>query len=73
MWVIYKKILVADGDIDRQDLIQVQTAFYAGARGVLKVLDNMMQRGKIAKMHTTIDRHARQIEKIQNRSPDRRH
>jgi hypothetical protein len=73
MWVIYKKILIADGDVDRHDLILAQTAFCSGARGVLKVLDDMMQQGKIAKMHTTIDRHARQIDKIQRRPPDRRH
>jgi hypothetical protein len=73
MWVMYKKILTADGDINRGDLILMQTAFYSGARGVLKVLDNMMQQGKIAKMHATIDRQARQIDMIQRRPPDRRH
>jgi hypothetical protein len=73
MWVMYKKTLSADGDIDRRELILAQSAFYSGARGVLTVLDNMMQQGKIAKMHATIDRHARQIEKIQGKSPDRRH
>jgi len=73
MWVMYKKMLIAEGDIDRQELILAQTAFYSGARGVLKVLDSMMQQGKIAKMHAIIDRQARQIEKIQGKSPDRRH
>jgi hypothetical protein len=73
MWVIYKKILMADGDVARRDLILAQTAFYSGARGVLKVLDSMMQQGKIAKMHAAIDTQARQIEKIQRRPPDRRH
>ena len=37
LWTMYKRLLVEDG-FGRRDLIFAQGAFYAGARGVLKVL-----------------------------------
>jgi hypothetical protein len=44
-------------------------AFYSGARGVLKVLDHMIEQGDYEALHKVIARHGRQINKIQARRP----
>jgi hypothetical protein len=55
LWTIYKKILTDDG-MGRRDLILAQQAFYSGARGVLKVLGRLAERGEYDALHKTIAR-----------------
>jgi hypothetical protein len=40
-------------------------AFYSGARGVLKVLAHLIERGDYEQQHEIIKRYGRQIERIQ--------
>ncbi len=55
LWTIYKKILAADG-IGKRDLILAQHSFYSDARGVLKVLGRLAERGGYDELHKTIER-----------------
>ena len=74
LWTIYKKILAEDGGMDRRDLILAQHSFYGGARGVLKVLDFMLERGKDEEVVKVIRQQARLIKAIQGLCPRaRRH
>jgi hypothetical protein len=43
----------------RRDLALAHGAFYSGARGVLKVLDHMLEHGDIDELHRTIQRQGR--------------
>jgi hypothetical protein len=55
MWMIYKKLLVEDG-MSRRDEVLAQAAFYSGARGVLRVLDHLVETGDIEELQA---RHSR--------------
>ena len=44
LWVMYKDILKEEDGVTRRDLILAQGSFYAGARGVLKVLGSAGRR-----------------------------
>jgi hypothetical protein len=49
-------------------------AFYSGARGLLKVLAYLIERGDYEELHEIIRRQGRQIDRIQARRPRaRRH
>ena len=71
LWVIYKRMAIALG-ADPRDLAISQAAFYNGARGVLKVLSDMVDYGDYQELHDTITRHGRQIRKIEARPPHER-
>jgi len=75
LWTLYKRVTVAHGvGSSRRDLALAHGAFYSGARGVLKVLDHMLEHGDIDELHRTIQRQGRQINRIQGRRPrTRRH
>lgn len=66
LWTLYKRAVVEPGS-NRRDLIRTQLAFYSGARGVLKVLAHLLERGEYEELHETIKREARQIAKLQSR------
>ena len=53
----------------KRDLVVAQVAFYSGARAVLKVLDHMSSKGDFAEVQRTIERHGRQINRLQGRRP----
>ena len=73
LWTIYKRTVVEPG-ATRRDLLRAQLAFYSGARGVLKVLRYLIERGEYEELHATIKRHGRRIEKIEfGRQRTRRH
>jgi hypothetical protein len=73
LWTMYKKLLVEDG-LGRRDQVLAQSAFYAGARGVLKVLNHLLEHGEDEELRRTIQRHARQIKALQRLRPGaRRH
>jgi hypothetical protein len=64
----------AGAGTSKRDLSLSQLAFYSGARGVLKVLDHMIAEGDYEALHRVIERHGRQIKRIQARHPRaRRH
>ena len=67
LWTIYKRTSVIAGSGGKRDLAITQLAFYSGARGVLKVLAHLLERGELEKLHETIRRHGHQIEKIRGR------
>jgi hypothetical protein len=70
---MYKKLLVEDG-LSRRDQVLAQGAFYAGARGVLKVLAYLLERGDDEELRRTIQRQGRQIKALQGLRPRaRRH
>ena len=68
LWTIYKRTAVTRG-VSKRDLASIQLAFYSGARGVLKVLTYLIERGDYEELHETIQRHGRQIERIRSRRP----
>ena len=73
LWIIYKRTALKGGSSQRERL-NTQLAFYSGARGVLKVLAYLMERGDYEELHNTIRREGRQIDKIPARRPrPRRH
>lgn len=70
---VQKKLLVEDG-LGRRDQVLAQAAFYSGARGVLKVLDFLLERGEEDEALKTIRRQAQLIKATQGlRSKPRRH
>jgi hypothetical protein len=75
LWVLYKRTAIAHGTGgSKRDLVVAQVAFYSGARAVLKVLDHMSSKGDFAEVQRTIERHSRQINRLQGRHPRaRRH
>jgi hypothetical protein len=66
LWTAYKRIGIAGGvyESDR-DLAIAHSAFYAGARGVLKVLDHMLAQGHTVQAHQAIRRVGRENRAIQ--------
>ena len=66
LWAIYKRTAVEPGSSNR-DLLRTQLAFYSGARGVLKVLAYLIERGDYEELHATIRREGRQVEKLRSR------
>jgi hypothetical protein len=47
LWSIYKRTAMAHCTGSRRDLAIAHAAFYSGARGVLKMLDHMAERGDL--------------------------
>jgi hypothetical protein len=66
LWTICKRMAVTRG-VSKRDLVNIRLAFYSGARGVLKVLTYLIERGDYEELHETIKRHGRQIERIPSR------
>jgi hypothetical protein len=60
----YKAPLARDDDIDRRELGLAQTAFYNGARGILRVQAYLLERGRYDELHAMIQKHARQIDNL---------
>ena len=75
LWTIYKRTAVAQGFGSRKrDLALAHVAFYSGARGVLRVLDHMLEHGETDAALRTIRRFGRQVKAIQGQRPRaRRH
>jgi hypothetical protein len=76
LWTIYKRLAAQQGlVISKRDQALEQAAFYAGARGVLKVLAHMLEAGDFEELHATIRRQGRMLRKIQGRrrKPAMRH
>lgn len=66
LWTIYKRTSVAQGLVNsKRDLALSNVAFYSGARGVLRVLDYMIEHGDTEGAVRTIQRFGRQIRVIQ--------
>ena len=66
LWKIYKHTSVARGfAISKRELALSHVAFYSGARGVLRVLDYMIEHGETETAVRTIQRFGRQIKVIQ--------
>ena len=66
LWTIYNRTAVEPGS-SKRDLLRTQLAFYSGARGVLKVLAYLIERGEYEELHATIRHEGRQIEKLRSR------
>lgn len=71
LWTMYKKLLVEDG-LGRRDQVLAQAAFYSGARGVLKVLGYLAERGETDELERVVRRHARAIRTLQGLAPRKR-
>ena len=70
LWTIYKRTAIAQGiGAGKRDLQLSQVAFYAGARGVLKVLDHMIAEGGYEGLQKVIERQGRLLKRIQGRRP----
>lgn len=68
LWLIYKRTAIAHGTgAGNRDRPISQTAFYSGARGVLKILDHMLAEGDYDSAHKAIERFGRQIRAIELR------
>jgi hypothetical protein len=61
---MYKKLLAEDG-FGKRDLVLAQNAFYAGARGVLKMLGYLAERGDMDELERVVHRHTQTIRTIQ--------
>jgi hypothetical protein len=73
LWVIYKQTAVAGGfGSSRRDLTLAHVAFYSGARGVLRVLDYMLEHGEQDTALRAIRRFGRQIKVIQGQRARRK-
>jgi hypothetical protein len=70
--IIYKRTSVAHGRSGKRELAIWHLAFYSGARGVLKVLAHLIERGDYEQLHEIIKRYGRRIKRIQ-RPRTRRH
>lgn len=66
MWSMYKELLIENG-MSRRDQIIAQEAFYSGARGVLKVLDHLVEGGEVEELQRVIRHHGRTIRGLQGR------
>lgn len=76
LWLTYKRLLFQDvtGATKHDQAIATmfaREAFYSGARGVLKVLAHMLEKGDYDELHRTIEQQARLINKIQGREKPR--
>jgi hypothetical protein len=67
LWKIYKRTCIVAGTASKRELAMTQLAFYSGARGVLKVLAHLIERGEYEGLHETIRRQGRLLETIQGR------
>ena len=66
LWTICKRTSVMRGFASsKRELALSHVAFYSGARGVLKVLDYMIEHGETDAAVRTIRRFGRQIKVIQ--------
>jgi hypothetical protein len=73
LWTIYKRTAIAQGiGASRRDLALAHVAFYSGARGVLRVLEYMLEHGEQDLALRTIRRFGRQIKVTQGQRPRRR-
>jgi hypothetical protein len=64
-WTIYKQTAVAQGlGSSKRDLALSHVAFYSAARGVLRVLDHMVEHGETELALRTISRFGRQIKAL---------
>lgn len=69
-WTIYKWTALAQGTgASKRELALSQLAFYSGARGVLKVLDRMIELGDYEALHKIIQRQRELIRRIQGGRP----
>ena len=74
LWTIYKRTSVAYDTGGKRDLAIPHLAFYRGARGVLKAVAYLIERGDYEELHEIIKQQGRQIDRIQGRRPRaRRH
>jgi hypothetical protein len=72
LWRFYKQIATQHGTHTRRELIQMQDAFYGGARSVLKVLDHMLEHSDEEGARQAIRRAGRQISVITRAGARRR-
>jgi hypothetical protein len=73
LWTLYKRIAIAQGiGNSKRDLTLAHVAFYSGARGVLRVLDYMLEHGEQDTALRTIRRFGRQIKVIQGQRSRRK-
>lgn len=75
LWTLYKRTAVAQGfGSSKRDLAFAHLAFYSGARGVLRVLDHMIEHGETDTAVRTIRRFGKQIKMLHGLRPRvRRH
>jgi hypothetical protein len=68
LWTTYKKLaLVRRVGHSDLEILLMNTAFYAGARGVLKVLAELLEHGDLEELHRIVRHQGRQIARIENR------
>ena len=70
LWTTYRRVTLTQGfGIKERDasLVLLENAF--GARGVLKVLAHLHERGDYEELHRTIERQGRLLKAIQQRRP----
>ncbi len=73
LWNLYKRTAIAQGiGASRRDLTLAHVAFYSGARGVLRVLDYMLEHGEQDAALRTIRRFGKQIKVIQEQGRSRK-
>ena len=74
LWTICKRLASSDGSHSKRDLLVAQSAFYAGARGIVRVLARLVEQGEYDELHKVIKAHDRLLTKMQERhARERRH
>jgi hypothetical protein len=58
--------------MSRRDQVFAQSAFYSGARCVLKVLGYLAEGGELDELQCVVSRHARTIRVLQGQAPRKR-
>ena len=71
LWTMYRKHWV--GSATKRELIIARTSFYAGARGVLRLLDHMTEHGETELMVARVRREARLVRALRHSEKKRRH
>jgi hypothetical protein len=67
MWTMYKRLLRTEDALDKRDLLFAQAAFYTGARGIVRVLARLVERGDYDELHSIIKAHNRLLTRLQAR------
>jgi hypothetical protein len=61
---MYRRLVAVDGAYSPRELLAARSAFYAAARGILRVLARLANRGDYDEMHAVIKAHDRLLEKL---------
>ena len=69
LWNMYKDKLVQSDKLTRRDLVMVKRGFFAGARSVYEILDDMLEYDDWEEIRRVVERQMRQIRAMSGEGP----